>query len=269
MALNLKHVTGDAIWALPEPPVKLKPMAADADPSFDVAVIKPAKPEMQGKGKGFAMPGPRQFLTINTNVRDLIWYAYGLHARQIAGGPPWMETDSFDITAKSAGEGQPSQNQFKVMLQKLLADRFQLAFHKEQRELSVYAIVLGKNGPKLTKSAGDPSAPPSLAFTGLGTLPARNASMAEFAGVMQGAVMDKPVVDQTGLAGKYDFLLKWTPDDSQFAAMGIKVPPPPDDPAAPPDLNTALQDQLGLKMIATKASVEVMVVDKLSKPSEN
>jgi uncharacterized protein (TIGR03435 family) len=133
----------------------------------------------------------------------------------------------------------------------------------------VYAIVVGKNGPKLTKSEGDPNGLPGLFFRGLGVLPARNATMADFAGVMQGAVLDRPVVDQTGLSGRFDFTLTWTPDEFQFGGLGIRVPPPADNAAAPPDLFTAMQEQLGLKLEATKAPAEVFVVDRVEKPSAN
>jgi uncharacterized protein (TIGR03435 family) len=155
------------------------------------------------------------------------------------------------------------------MLQKLLADRSNLSFHRDKKELSVYAITVAKTGPKLTKSEGDPNGLPGLFFRGLGNLPARNATMADFAGVLQGAVLDRPVVDRTGLAGRYDFQLQWTPDRSQFISMRVKVPAPPDDPAAPPDLFTAIQQQLGLKLESAKAPVEVLVIDHVEKPTGN
>ena len=94
--------------------------------------------------------------------------------------------------------------------------------------------------------------------------------MKDFCHGMQEAVMDKPVVDQTGLTDRYDFALKWTPDQSQFAAMGAKVPPPNiDDPNAPPSLFTALQEQLGLKLESTKANADVIVIDHFDKLSAN
>jgi uncharacterized protein (TIGR03435 family) len=155
------------------------------------------------------------------------------------------------------------------MLQKLIADRFKLAFHRDKKELSVSALPVGKTGPKLTKSEGDPNGLPGLFFRGLGVLPARNANMGDLAGVMQGAVLDRPVVDQTGLSGRFDFTLTWTPDESQFGGLGIKVPPPTDDAAAPPGLFTAIQEQLGLRLESTKAPVEVFIVDRVDKPSEN
>jgi uncharacterized protein (TIGR03435 family) len=242
-------------------------MAADANPEFEVATIKPATPDRQGKG---FMVRQRQFSTINTTLNDLITFAYGIHVKQITGAPTWMETEKFDVAAQPAGEGQPNDRQWKTMLQKLLADRFKLAFHRDKKELSVYAITVAKNGPKLTKSEGNPSGLPGLFFRGLGNLPATNATMADFAGVMQGAVLDRPVVDQTGLTGRWDFTLTWTPDEFQFAGLGVRPPPPPSNgAAAPPDLFTAFQEQLGLKLESTKAPAEVFVIDKVAKPTEN
>ncbi|MGB7760513.1 MAG: TIGR03435 family protein [Bryobacteraceae bacterium] len=266
MTLNLKHVDSETAWPIPEPPVRLKPMAADANPVFEVATIKPSNPETGGRM--FSVRG-RQFSTINTSVSALITFAYGLHTRQITGGPAWLESEKYDLAAKPDGEGQPNDKQWKTMVQKLLADRFKLVFHRDKKELSVFAIVVGKNGPKLTKSAGDPNGLPGLFFRGLGVLPARNATMADFAGVMQSAVLDRPVVDQTGLTGRFDFELKWTPDETQFGGLGVRAPAPSDDPAAPPDLFTAMQEQLGLKLQSTKAPVEVLVIDHVEKPSEN
>ncbi|MDP9171943.1 MAG: TIGR03435 family protein [Acidobacteriota bacterium] len=266
LPLNLTRATAETAWTIPEPPVPLKPMRADASPGFEVATIKPSNPDAQGKG--FMVRG-RNFSTLNTSLSDLITFAYEIHAKQISGGPAWMETDKYDLAAVPDTEGAPSQKQWKAMIQKLLAERFKLTFHHDKKELSVYAIVLAKTGPKLTKSEGDPNGLPSLMFRGLGTLPARNASLTDFAQVMQGAVLDRPVVDQTGLAGKYDFTLTWTPDQFQFTSMGIKVPAPTEDPAAPPDLFTAMQQQLGLKLEATKAPADVIVIDHVEKPSAN
>jgi uncharacterized protein (TIGR03435 family) len=264
--LNLKRAASETAWTIPEPPARLTPMPADASPVFEVATIKPSKPETQGKG--FQVRG-RLFSTINTSLSDLITFAYGLHARQIAGGPAWLETAKYDLTAQPDREGQPNEKQLKMMLQKLLADRFTLTFHRDKKELSVYALVAGKAGPKLTRSEGDPNGLPGLFFRGLGVLPAMNANMADLAGVMQGVVLDRPVVDETGLQGRYDFTLTWTPDESQFGGLGARVPPPADDASAPPGLFTAIQEQLGLKLESTKAPVEVLVVDRAERPSEN
>ena len=93
--------------------------------------------------------------------------------------------------------------------------------------------------------------------------------MSDFSHLLQAAVLDRPVVDQTGLDGRYDFLLKWTPDESQFAGMGIKIPPPTDAADAPPPLFTAIQEQIGLRLEAGKAPVPVLVLDHVEKPSGN
>jgi len=267
LPLTLTRATPDTAWTIPEPPPRQPPMAADANPEFEVATIKPSKPDTPGK---FFRINGRRFATLNTTTNDLITFAYGVQAKQIVDGPAWFGSDKFDLDAQPDGQGMPSNKQWKTMIQKLLADRFKLTFHNEKKELSAYALVVGKNGPKLTKSQGDPNGGPSLFFRGLGNLPVANATMADFAGVMQGAVLDRPVVDQTGLQGRFDFLLKWTPDETQFAALGGMRPPPPADTAdAPPGLFTAIQEQLGLKLESTKAPVDVLVIDHVEKPSEN
>ena len=266
LALNLERVTEDAAWPIPEP---VKPMAADAHPKFDVVTVKPSKPGQQGKGFGFNGTHTRTF---NTNVNDLIAVAYGLHAKQIVGAPDWLGTDLFDIDGVADVPGRPSIKQMGGMLQDLLADRFALKFHHEQRELSVYAIQVASGGPKMKETTAGPNDPQGFGFRNLGDLVVRNMSMKEFATWMQSSVTDRPVVDQTGLTAKYDFTLKWTPDDSQFAQFRGAVPPTPpagDNPNAPPSLYTAMQEQLGLKFTATKAPDDVIVIDHIEKPSGN
>jgi uncharacterized protein (TIGR03435 family) len=266
LTLNLKRATTETAWVIPAPPAQMKPMAADANPVFEVATIKPSEPGRPGKV--ITLRG-RMVVTVNTSLSDLVTFAYDLHARQITNGPAWLETEKYDLNAQPDTEGQPNAKQLKTMVQKLLADRFKLAFHRDKKELPVYALVVGKAGSKLTKSAGDPNGLPGMFFTKIGSLQNRNANMTDFAGVMQTAVLDRPVVDQTGISGRYDFTLTWTPDESQFGGLGVKVPPPTDDASAPPGLFTAIQEQLGLKFESTKAAVEVFVVDRAEKPSEN
>jgi uncharacterized protein (TIGR03435 family) len=267
LPLTLTRATPETEWTIPEPPPVIPPMAANANPSFEVATIKPSKPDTPGKA--FLVEG-RRFRTINTTLSDLISFAYSTHPKQLVGAPAWAETEKYDITAQPDGEGAPSQQQWKAMWQKLLAERFKLAFHRDKKELSVYVLSVGKTGPKLTKSEGDPNGLPSLGFRQLGDLNGRNATMGELSSfTLQGAVLDRPVLDQTGITGRYDFTLKWTPDDSQFASFGMKIPPPTDAANAPPNLYTAIQEQLGLKLEATKAPTDVLVVDHVEKPSEN
>jgi uncharacterized protein (TIGR03435 family) len=263
--LTLSRATPLTVWAIPEPPARPKPMAADVNPSFEVATIKPSAPDE--RRRGITVQG-RRFITYNTNLTDLMSFAYGVHARQIAGAPAWAESERYDLTGQPDIEGTPNERQWKLMLQKVLAERFGLTFHRAQRELSVYAITVAKTGQKLTKSEGDPNGLPGLGFRGLGAMIATNAAMTDFAQTMQGFVLDRPVVDQTEIAGRYDFTLNWTPDEFQFTGLGVK-PPEPADAAALPDLFTAIQQQLGLRLEATKAQTEVLIIDKVEKPSGN
>lgn len=263
IALTLVRATPDTAWALPAPP---KPMTV-TDPSFEVATIKLSPPDEQGKFFTVTR-GSNQVRTGNTTLSDLIVFAYGVHPKQLINAPDWADKDKFDILGKPDAEGVPNQAQLRAMMQKLLASRFQLSFHKDTRELSVYALVVAKDGPKLTPSAAQGNLP-GLFFRGLGDLPARNATMGDFAGLLQAAVLDKPVVDHTGISGRYDFELKWTPDQSQFEALGGVKNPPAESADAPPDLYTAIQQQIGLKLDSTKAPTEVMVIDKVAQPSPN
>lgn len=157
------------------------------------------------------------------------------------------------------------------MLQKLLADRFKLKFHHEQKELPVYVITVAKGGAKMTKEASGPDGPSTFNFRDLGDLRVRNLTMADFATWFQASVTDKPVVDHTGLTDRYDFDLKWTPDDSQFVQFrgSNPLPPPRDNPNAPPSLYTAVQEQLGLKIESNKTPDDVMVIDHVERPSAN
>jgi uncharacterized protein (TIGR03435 family) len=134
--------------------------------------------------------------------------------------------------------------------------------------LSVYAITVAKDGPKMTKNTGPANAEQSFNFRGVGDLFVHNMTMNDFAAWMQASVTDRAVVDQTGLADRYDFRLKWTPDDSQFTQVGT-LPATNDIPNAPPNLYTAIQQQLGLKIEPTKAPDTVLVIDHVEKPSAN
>ena len=269
LPLNFTRATAETEWTIPPPTPKLPPMAENADPSFEVATIKPSAPNQPGKGFGFR--GDR-FVTRNTNLNDLIAYAYGLHSKQIIDSPPWFGVDLFDIEAKPDTEGRPSTKQMQIMVKKLLTDRFQLKFHRDKRDLSVYVLTVASGGPKMTKSTAAPNDPSAFFFRALGDLTVRNQSITDFATWMQSGVMDKPVVDETKLSGKYDFQLKWTPDESQFAQFrgtGAVVPPPSNDANAPPSLYTAIQEQIGLKLGPAKAPDEVIVIEHAEKPSEN
>jgi len=263
--LTLVRASADTAWAIPAPP---KPMTA-TDPSFEVATIKLTPPDQPGK-LFTVTPGGRQVLTKGTTMNDLIGFAYSMQPKQLINAPDWFDKDKFDITGQPDAEGIPNPDQMKTMMRKLLVDRFQLTFHKDTRVLSVYEIVVGKDGQKLTPTAVQGNLP-SLFFRGINPadLVVRNATMVEFAGLMQSAVLDKPVVDHTGITGKFDFELKWTPDQGQFETFGGIKAPATENADAPPDLFTAIQQQIGLKINSTKAPTDVMVIDKVEKPSAN
>jgi uncharacterized protein (TIGR03435 family) len=269
LPLTFNRATPQTAWAIPEPPPPPKPMAPDVNPVFDVATIKPANPENRGSSMLVGRGGSNLFTTTNTTLRDLITMAYGIHARQVVDAPAWTESEQFDISAKPEQPGIPNLPQLATMVQKLLAERFGLAFHKEKRELSAYILTVGKSGPKMAKNESG-NILPGFGGRGPGAVGVQNSSMAEFAGFLQGRMLDRPVVDQTGLSGKFNFTLEFRPDAQLQAPPGGGPPPQlPPEIENRPDLFTAIQDQLGLKLESGKAAVEVYVIDKVTKPTEN
>ena len=268
LPLNLTRATATTAWAIPEPPPPPKLMPADANPVFEIATVKPSKPDERGFGINVRPGGA--FGTVGTTLRDLITFAYGVQARQIIGEPGWGGSDKFDISAKPDIEGIPNNRQIRSMMQKLLADRFQLTLHHDKRELTVYAISVGPGGPKMTKSQSNGVGLPGLGFRGLGSMMARNATVGDVATLLQSMVLDRPVVDQTGLTDRYDLTLTWAPDETQFRVRGDPPPfPPVADIDARPDLFKAMQEQLGLKLESTKAATDVLVIDRVEKPEGN
>jgi uncharacterized protein (TIGR03435 family) len=266
LPLVFERATPDTEWNIPAPPPRIPPMAADANPSFEVATIKPTKPDEQRQA--FVVQG-RQFKTINMSVESLISISFGLQKTQIVGAPDWLASEKFDINAEPDVPGAPNKDQLMTMVQKLLADRFQLKFHNEKREMSAYILTVSKAGPKMTKNPAGPNDLPGFGFGPIGTLHVMRANMGDFTGFLQSNVLDRPVVNQTGLDGRWDFVLKWTPDQSQFPGRNLTVPQPADGAEAAPPLFTAIQEQLGLKLEAQKTPVEVMVIDHVDHPSPN
>lgn len=266
LPLNLTLATEKTAWTIHEAPPPPVPMAANADPAFEVATIKPSVPD--SPGIGIRMNG-RNFSTLNTTLSDLITFAWEIHPNQLSGGPAWISSQKFDLAAIPDKPGMPNDKQVKLMMRKLLADRFKLTLHHDKKDLSVFLITVAKTGPKIAKNETNPNGLPGLGMQGLGRVAVRNATIADFAQLMQGRILDRPVVDQTGLPGRYDFSLQWTPDDSQYGGRGGQAPPPANGGNAPPDLFAAMQEQLGLKMEATRAPVDVIVIDHVEKPSDN
>ena len=149
LPLNLTRATPATEWTIPEPPPPPKPMPKDANPSFEVATIKPSRADER---YSFLVTRSRMLNATSTSLGDMIKFAYDLHPRQIAGGPAWLDGEKYDITGKPDTVGAPSIDQLKGMVRKLLADRFALSFHREKKELSVYAITVAKSGTKLTRN---------------------------------------------------------------------------------------------------------------------
>ena len=237
--------------------------AGEADLTFEAATLKPSGPE--SATRRFLIQG-RRFSTFHTSLADLVQFAYGLHPRQIANGPGWLTSAQFDVTGTAEGDAKPSEQEWMKMMAALLAERFQLRFHLEKRELSAYAIVVERNGQKLKPSVGDPKGLPSLGFHGRGQLIARNVNIADLAWELQSAVLDRPVVDQTGLTSRFDFTLAWTPDEFQSPAV-VGANGATDE--AFPNLFTAIRQQLGLRLGATKSRVDVMVVEHAALPERD
>jgi uncharacterized protein (TIGR03435 family) len=234
-------------------------------PVLEVAAIKPVKnptPNVQDRTDG------RRLLARNVTVRDLIMMGYELDPGQIADGPAWMATDEYDIDAEAVeGVQLDDQQKEEMLLKELLADRFKLSFHHEQRTLPVYVMVVAKGGPKL--KASDADGVENSACEHLGQCTFKKRTLSNFARFMQFVVLDRPVVDKTGIAGEFDFSLRWTPDESQFTRLGILPGPSADNPNAPPPLFPAIQEQLGLKLEPMKAPVQVLVIDHVERPTEN
>ena len=285
LPLVLTRATAETEWAIPKPEPPIPPMAADANPSFEVATIKPNNSGAV-RLQGLVIRG-RTFMTRASSVEDLISFAYDVQEKQIVNAPAWITSERYDIEAIPDAPGTPNTEQVRMMIRKLLADRFKLTFHKDERDLPAYVLTVAKSGEKLapTKLKGQL---PGLGFRpGKGgiTLQVINAAIPDFTGFLQVLVLDRPVVDRTGLTGRYDFSCTFTPDDSEFGGHPPQRPgstPPAQGAAArqagteataavpsAPNLFEAMQEDLGLKLSAEKTSVEVIAVDHLDHPSPN
>jgi uncharacterized protein (TIGR03435 family) len=240
----------------------LPAQAPESPHTFAVATIKPSAPDAvvltQIRGN--------RFVTEGTTFVDVFKYAYNIHPDQVVGGPAWLRTEKFDILADPETEKRPSSEQMKAMVQQLLVERFHLVMHHEQKFLSVYALVKTADTPKLTKTTADPSGIPVVGYNPSGELQVGNATMANFATFLQRFVLDRPAVDQTGIAGRFDLVLRWTPDNFR---TGGKPADAQEDASPQPGLFTAMKEQLGLKLQPTKAATDVFLIDQVEQPSEN
>ena len=261
---------------------------------FEVASVKPNK---SGSGMiGIRFPGVGQFNVVNMPLSEMVRFAYQVQLQQIEGGPDWATSDRFDIIAKA--EGRPTMSQVHAMMRTLLADRFALKIRHETRELPIYELVLaradGRLGDKLrpatdecrpvTVPAGAPKPPPpgpgngsraSIpdddvdgglrcgALFGPGFITLRQFTIPRFARDLT-MVARRVVVDRTGLTGRYDIDVEFTPE--------FRPQPPPGAPDFPqpasdgPSLFTAIQEQLGLKLEAARGPVEMIVIESAERP---
>ena len=233
-------------------------------PAFEVATIKPTPPDFQGR---FVTTRGRQYTVRNYTARDLLVTAFRLNRSAILGGPRWIETDKYDIDAVTTGDELPSRDAQAVMLRELLRVRFNLAFHLEERDVPLYALVVARNGPRLKASAGENKSAlgplVNRVFPNRIVTEGRASTVNQLALLLQGG-LDRPVVDRTGITGMFDFDVEWVPD-SQFNSELIL--PAPD--TSKPGLFTALQEQIGLRLEPTRGPGQVLLIDRIERPTEN
>ena len=256
-------------------------------PSFEVASVKP---NHSGKENVSMNWGPDTCKINNVTVRRLIAMAYGVNSNdQISGASGWMNSETYDVDAKMEDslkeklEKLPFDQwggQLQLLLQSLLADRFQLRVTHSTKNLPVFALVVAKNGPKLTPTTlppDDPAnvrkrTPKSMRTPARGQLIAKGQPVASLLGILSREVGGRVVLDETGLTGEYDFKLRWSPETNTSTSVGGESPsqellPAPDSSA--PSIFTALQEQLGLKLESRKAPRDVIVIAHVERPSPN
>jgi uncharacterized protein (TIGR03435 family) len=256
---------------------------ATAPLTYDVISIRPASSGTSTDNRGVtkvmmtSRAMPDGISLENMNAMSLIGTAYGVKPDSIVGGPDWINSNHYDINAKVTPTGNVTppaltDAQRKQMLQSLLADRFKLAVHPETKEGSIYELDFAKGGSKLheftpsdtsqavTSPDGRP-VPRTRMVIGSGQLSGKAIPISSLVEMLSNQ-LHRPVVDKTGLTGKYDIDLHWTPD-----SLSASQAPPAD--ASGPDIFTALQEQLGLKLNPAKAPVETLIIDHIEPPSEN
>jgi len=228
--------------------------AQPAAPKFEVASIKLHQDLV--RTVGVAISGTR--VTISAmSVNNLVGYAYDLKSYQVSGGPNWATADRWDIGAKGEGDGALTRDQVRKMIQALLADRFHVQLRRESTQTPVYALVVaGKAGTKLKESAPDAASRLSMSGNRTIQITTTKGSIEQLVAQLSGN-LDRPVLDKTGLTGSYDYKLEWAPANSAAADLDV------------PSIFTAVQEQLGLKLESATAPIEVLVIDRVEKPSEN
>lgn len=233
-------------------------MAANADPAFEVATIKPSVPG--ATQRSFALR-TRHFAAKDSTVAGLFTFAYKVRRRQIEGAPAWFDAARFDIAAEPDAEGQPSEDQYRVMLKKLLADRFQLKVHTVQKVFPVYALTVDQGHAHLNRSEPDHidhGRIVTVEQNGQMLADFMDDSMPEFADVLMNFIPERQIVDETGLTGRYDFVLSMpmvvlqSNDDNEKAAGFFEALKP-----------------AGFKLVPKTEPLNVFVIDRLEQPSPN
>ena len=237
-----------------------------AQSQFDLVSVKPSAPDEHNSFMFRPLPGGLR--AAGVPLKMLIMESFDVKAFQVSGGPNWIATERWDILAKVDGvEGQIPLARMRPWLQAMMADRFKLKSHKETKEMPVYALVVEKNGLKMATHTGT-----ERQFRpGDGSLIVKKGGTAALATWLS-RQLGRVVIDQTELKDEYDYTLEWTPDPREGGPESIGLPPEP--PRARADTNgpsifTALQEQLGLRLVSQKGPVEIIVIDSVERPSAN
>jgi uncharacterized protein (TIGR03435 family) len=244
-------------------------------PAQTVFEVVSVKPNLSGNAPSDPKTSPGRLSWTNATLRQLIQLGYDVRPYQLIALPDWADTARFDVSATTSFPASPQQ--MNTMLQGLLVDRFDLAVHRDRRELPVYALVLsrrdGRLGPQIhpatvdcqsfsakpldsgTAQAEYAGCEPQMGLTRIKAPGFRISGLAS--GLMR--ILDRPVVDKTGLAGAFDIELSWTPDPTMLP-IGMPAPPP-----GGPSIFTAVEEQLGLKLVSDRAPVDVLVIDRIAR----
>jgi uncharacterized protein (TIGR03435 family) len=259
---------GSALW-IGAPAHSQTPATAPALLKFEVASLKPSQPDPTGRGGIRPAPGGQRYVATNAPLRLFITVAYGVKGDQIAGGPDWMDTARFDMNGLAAR--QSNIDELHLMLQDLLAERFKLRFHRETKQLPIYALTVDKDGPKLKPREAlnvgeqwiDVTAQRILQMT----LSAKVVTTDYFAFRLS-QLLDRPVVNMTKIPGNFDFDLAYTREPPPGVPENAVINGQQVDTSGP-TIFEAVRRQLGLKLEPQKGPVEVIVVDHAEKPVEN
>ncbi len=271
----LVRPTNTAAWELPKFPGIKKAMAADANPSFEAASIKPSDPNAKLGDVAPIRINGQNFRVRGATMNNVIAWAYGVHVKQVAGGPEWLAKDKYDISAVvdiDVNWASQAGNSGSRWRRSCCQTDSESSFITRKKSFSIYALSTGKDGPRnLIKNENDSDRPTVLQSIGPGkeTLIMTKTAIADFATIeLQSSLLaDRPVLDKTGLVGQYDFKLVFAPDPSSPEGQ-FGGPARADAPTAP-DLFTAIQQQLGLKLDGVKAPADVIVIDSIERPTEN